>query len=38
MGEQHDTGNFEFIEEGYGGFTNIQVEECSIPNLKISYR
>ncbi len=34
MGEQQDTGNFEFIEEGYGGFNNIQVKKCSIPNLK----
>jgi len=34
MGKQQDTGNFEFIEEGYGGFNNTQVENCSIPNLK----
>ena len=34
MGKQQDTGNLEFIEEGYGGFNNTQVENCSIPNLK----
>ena len=34
MGKHKDVGNFEFIEDGYGGFDNIQVEKCSIPKLK----
>tara|TARA_B100001964_G_C14250762_1_gene609843 strand:- start:2844 stop:3728 length:885 start_codon:yes stop_codon:yes gene_type:complete len=35
MGKHIDTGNIEFINEGYGGFDNIQVNLCSIKNLKV---
>tara|TARA_B110000003_G_C16635238_1_gene528145 strand:+ start:1145 stop:2041 length:897 start_codon:yes stop_codon:yes gene_type:complete len=34
MGKQIDIGNFEFIKNGYGDCTDIQVEPCSINNLK----
>ena len=34
MGKQIDSGNIDFIKKGYGGFKEIQVEPCSIKELK----
>ena len=34
MGKQIDSGNIDFIKKGYGGFKEIQVEPCSITELK----
>ena len=34
LGKSIDTGNVEFINFGYGNLKSIQVEPCSIGNLK----
>ena len=34
MGKQIDSGNIDFIKSGYGGYKDIQVEHCSIKDLK----
>lgn len=34
MGKQIDSGNIDFIKNGYGGLKEIQVEPCSIIELK----
>jgi imidazole glycerol-phosphate synthase subunit HisF len=34
MGEEVDSGNIDFLREGYAGFKDIMVTPCSIPDLK----
>jgi len=34
MGESIDSGNIEFLREGYGGFSELMVEPCSISSIK----
>ena len=34
MGKEIDSGNIDFIKNGYGGFSDIQVEPISIQKLK----
>lgn len=38
MGEQIDSGNIDFLNEGYGGFKYLMVEPCSISTAKKAMR
>lgn len=35
MGESIDSGNIDFLKEGYGGFKDIMVDRVSLPGLKV---